>query len=308
MKKTSKPILFFGNEKIATGISTKAQIFRGLIESGYDIKALIISQKLDRYTDQLEIVRLAKASSIDIKSYSNLKQSAEEIAEYNVEAAVLAAYGKIVPQEILDIFKIGIINIHPSLLPKHRGPTPIESAILNGENSTGVSIIKLVAAMDAGPIFKQESIKISGNETKQQLADALDKLGEKLLLDCIDDILNGSLNPAEQPTEGITYDNLITKNDGIIDWQEPWVNIERKIRAYSGWPKVRFYLSDIELTLLAAHFEDKTGVPGQVITHEGSLAIFCIDGLVVIDSLIPAGTKQMSGKDFLLGYGDRVLT
>ncbi len=304
----SKQILFFGNEKLATGVTTKAQIFNGLIEAGFEIKALIIAQKLDKYSDKLEIVKLAKQNRIEVKSFASLKQSVAEIANYNVDMAVLAAYGKIVPPEVLNIFKIGIINIHPSLLPKHRGPTPIESTILNGENETGVSIMKLAADMDAGPIYKQRSIKISPNESKQAIADKLDLLGKKLLLESIEAIVAGNLTPSDQPGYGATYDKLITKEDGDINWNESWAQIDKKIRAYAGWPKARFNIGYIELTLIKAHFENRSGKNGELVKHDGSFGIYCNNGLVVVDQLIPSGAKTMSGQEFIRGYGSKIFS
>jgi methionyl-tRNA formyltransferase len=303
MQKSSRKILFFGNEKLATGIQTKASAFKGLIDSGYQIGALIISQKLDKNSYELEVVKLARANNIPVKSYGDLRQSAQEIRSFGVSTAILAAYGKIVPQEILDIFEVGIINIHPSLLPKHRGPTPIESAILAGDSITGVSIMRLAAQMDAGPIFVQESIEIESTESKQQLADRLDLLGRDMLLKNLENIMDGILKPAEQPEDLATYDKLINKEDGYLSWQEPWEQIQRKLRAYSGWPGVRFNIGKSSATLLEADFEASSGQPGKYIEHAGCLACYCQNGLVVINRLIPAGSKAMTGKEYVMGYG-----
>ncbi len=303
MQKTSRKILFFGNEKLATGIQTKAHIFRGLIDSGYQIGVLIISQRIDKNSNELEVVKLAKANDIPVKSFDNLKQSVEEIRSFGVSTAVLAAYGKIIPKEILDIFEVGIINIHPSLLPKHRGPTPIESAILAGDSSTGVSIMRLATQMDAGPIFTQESIEIGAAETKQQLADRLDLLGKDMLIKNLENIMNGLLKPTKQPSEGATYDSLINKKNGYLTWQEPWEEIQRKLRAYSVWPGVRFNVGKSPITLLEADFKAVSGLPGRYIDHNGCLACYCQNGLVIINRLIPAGSKAMTGKEYLMGYG-----
>ncbi|MHB1865142.1 MAG: methionyl-tRNA formyltransferase [Candidatus Saccharimonadales bacterium] len=302
----SKQIIFFGNEKLATGINTKARVFSSLINNDFDIKALVISQRTEASVD-LEIVKIAKLHHIDVLSLPNLKQAANKLASYKVDVAVLAAFGKIVPKDILNIFNIGIINIHPSLLPKHRGPTPIESTILNGDKQTGVSIMRLSEEMDTGPIYKQRSIDLSGKETKQQLADSLDEVGQELLLESLEDILSGKLTPTNQPIHGATYDKIITKNDGVINWQESWQTIERKIRAYAGWPKSRCTLGSKEATILEIHRENGAGKPGSIVSNEGNLGIYCQDGLVIIDKLVPSGSKPMSGKDFLLGYKNLLL-
>jgi methionyl-tRNA formyltransferase len=160
--------------------------------------------------------------------------------------------------------------------------------------------------MDSGPIYAQQAVKLSGQETKQQLADTLDELGKDLILGSIEDILEGRLKPNAQSSDGATYDKLITKEDGVINWQDPWAKIERMIRAYSIWPKTRSNISGVDITVLQAHYQDQQGNPGQHGEHEGSLAVYCQDGLVVIDQLIPAGSRPMSGKDFLLGYAKQL--
>ncbi len=302
----SRKILFFGNEKLATGVATKAQIFTGLIEAGYDIPALIISQKLDKHAEQLEIVNIAKKHAIEVKSYPSLKQSIDELKSYGVQAAVLAAYGKIVPRDVLDVFTTGIINVHPSLLPKHRGPTPLESTILDGDSKTGVSIMRLASEMDSGPIYVQQAIELTGTETKQQLADRLDELGKELVLANIEAILSGSLTPTDQNPDSATYDKLITKEDGLINWQDNWPKIERMIRAYSIWPRARANISGIDVAILNAHFIDQDGVSGTYLNLNGELSVYSADGLVVIDRLIPAGSKEMTGRDFILGYSKQI--
>ena len=308
MTKTSKPILFFGNEKLATGVDTKAHIFQWLIEANYSIRALIISQKLDSKSDNLAVVKLAKENDIEIRSFDSLKNAQQEIINFGVQAAVLAAYGKIIPKDILELFKIGIINVHPSLLPKHRGPTPIESVILNGDSETGVSIMRLSQKMDSGPIYAQRSLKLTGKESKQELADLLDELGKDILSEKLDNILNSSLNPTQQPSDNATYDTLINKQDGVLDWKDPWRIIDRKIRAYSNWPTTKSRVANKEITILEAHAEQQTGPIGKFIEYNGYLAVYCQDSLVVIDKLIPNGKKPMSSKEFIVGYSKQIFS
>ena len=301
----SKKIIFFGNEKLATGISTKAEIFSGLIEANYQIQSLIISQKNSKAIEELEIVKLARKHHIDVRSYNSLKEATDELSKFKIDTAILVAYGKIIPKETLDIFKNGIINIHPSLLPKHRGPTPIESTILNGDKKTGISIIKLDQDMDSGPIYIQQELTLQGHETKQQLADQLDLLAKQLLIANLDGIISGNIQPHDQIGEP-SYDKLLSKNDGRINWQDNWITIERKLRAFSNWPRLRFNLSGLDIVILNAHFIQKIGPPGKHVIHEGDLGIFCNDGLVIVDSLLPVGRGTMSGKDFLIGYKNKI--
>ncbi|MGC1176964.1 MAG: methionyl-tRNA formyltransferase, partial [Candidatus Saccharimonadales bacterium] len=153
MKKTSKKIVFFGNERLATGVTTEVWTLRQLLEEGYVIAAVVVAQKNtgpSRSARPLEIVALAEKHHIPVLSPEKPADIAEKLQAFGADIGVLVAYGKIVPQSVIDIFPAGIVNIHPSLLPKHRGPTPIESAILNGDEETGVSLMKLTAQMDTG--------------------------------------------------------------------------------------------------------------------------------------------------------------
>lgn len=302
----SKRILFFGNEKLATGVNTTAPIFRSLIKAGYQIEALIISQPptSDIYSEPIAL--LAKQNGIKVLNFTRLKDAIDQISRFNVETAVLAAYGKIVPQRILDLFKTGIINIHPSLLPKHRGPTPIESVILDGEKETGISIMRLVKAMDAGPIYAQGKINLTGTESKQELADKLGVLGSQLLIENLDSIINHQLIPEDQDDKNASYDKLISKDDGIINWGQTAESIVNQIRAYAFWPKSYANISNIEATIIDAHKVNSVGKPGQIYVSGKEFGIYAADGLVVIDSLIPQGKKEMSAESFLAGYKSKL--
>jgi methionyl-tRNA formyltransferase len=309
MSKMSKTILFFGNERLATGVTSDALVFRGLIDDGYKVAALVIAQKdraKSRNNREPEITEIARAHNIPVVSYAKLSESTSEIASYHAEAGVLAAYGKIVPTAVIDLFPSGIINIHPSLLPRHRGSTPIESAILDGDTETGVTIMSLAKEMDSGPVFAQAKIELEGNESKQYLANELDSLGSKLLLEHLGDILGGDLKAIPQPTEGITYDKLIAKEDSRIDWHDAAQKIEKQIRAYSLWPKARTSLNDIEITISEAHVIDGNGVPGSIYIDNKTLGVYSSDGILVLDKLMPAGKQEMTGESFIAGYRSRL--
>lgn len=305
MKKISKRIVFFGNEQLATGVTTDCQIFNGLIDAGYLIEALIISFNNPGELDNQNIVKIAKKHNIKILNLDSLKESVNIIRDLQVDVAILAAYGKIVPQVILDVFKIGIINIHPSLLPKHRGPTPIESAIISGDKETGVSIMKLVKEMDAGPIYIQASIKVEDSDSKQQIVDKLSELGKQLLLNNLEKIIIGQLVPTAQIEDQATYDKLITKEDGLINWNQTSMKIFNQVRAYAGWPRSSTTLSGLKVIVTKAHLSNNTGKPGEIFIEGNKIGVFSSDGLVLIESLIPEGKKEMSAESFLAGYRGR---
>jgi methionyl-tRNA formyltransferase len=305
----SKTILFFGNERLATGVTSSLPIFKSLLLTGYNIPAVIVSQAnltSANKNEVAEIVEEAKLNNITLLNPSRLKDIKNQLQEYGADAAVLVAYGKIIPQSIIDIFPQGIINIHPSRLPKHRGPTPIESVILAGESDTAVSIMQLSAAMDSGPIYAQQTVKLNGKETKQELADRLAIVGKELLGTYLNEILTDKLKPVEQSGDGITFDQLITKQDGNIDWSKDAEYITRQIRAYAGWPRSKTTLKDIDIIITDAHPIDIKGPIGEVFMLEGQLGVFADSGAVIIDKLVPAGKKEMDSASFLSGYRSKL--
>lgn len=301
----SKTILFFGNERLATGVTSGAPALRSLIEAGYHIPAIIIAQNpqdKSRRARRLEIEEMAIAHGIEVLSPADLKRAKTHLSQYRARAAVLVAYGKLVPQSIIDLFPRGIINIHPSLLPLHRGPTPVESVMLNGEKETGVSLMQLSEAMDAGPIYAQRSVELSGQETKQELADRLGNIGAKMLVKYLPDILSGDLDPRPQDEHEATHDLRIEKADGVLDWQKPALRLAREVRAYAGWPRSRTQIGFNKVIVTAAHSAAGDGAPGSLWIQNRQLGVYAGQGVLIIDRLIPAGKKEMSAEAFLAGY------
>lgn len=305
MKKKSKTILFFGNERLATGVTTAAPTLRGLIEAGYDVAAVVIAQNPNdksRSSRQIEIAEMAAAHKIPVVRPHDLLEAKHELATYKAEAAVLIAYGKLIPQPIIDLFPKGIINIHPSLLPLHRGSTPLESVILEGASQTGVSLMKLVAEMDAGPVYAQRKIALGGHETKQELADKLSLIGSKMVLKHLPAILDGSRKPKPQDESAATEDAHITKADSLLDWNKPAARLEREIRAYSGWPRSRSNIGWTKVVVTAARVIEGQGLIGNLYIQNKQLGVYTSQGILIIETLIPVGKKEMSGQAFLAGY------
>lgn len=272
-------VVFFGNEKLATGIDSPQPLIRNALEeAGFEIEQTIT------------------------KSLSSLQA-------HEAQIAVLAAYGKIIPRKILDEFPLGIINVHPSLLPQHRGPTPIEQTILDGETKTGVSIMRLSEKMDEGPIYKQKTLRIDGNETKENLALQLHKLGAELISEILPSIASGALPPRQQPhPDRATYSQKITKEHGQIDWRKPAINLEREIRAFSGWPRSYTTLGNTDVIIKKAHVIEATNAttPGEIIIGKDYLHIGTTEHLLGIDSIQPLGKKEMPILAFLSGYRNKL--
>jgi methionyl-tRNA formyltransferase len=299
-------LIFFGNERIATGITSPVLLLQALLAAGYPVATVVIAQAStakSRKERSLEIEAVAEAHGIPVIAPASLKDAKGDLAKFGATAGVLAAYGKIVPQEVIDTFPKGIINIHPSLLPKHRGPTPIESAILQGDKETGVSLMQLAAKMDGGPVYAQETVLLRGDETKQVLADQLVHLGANMLIQYLPDILSGKLQPTEQQDTHATYDKKIEKSEGAINWSKPALEIEREVRAYAGWPKSRATIATRDVVITKSHVVAGSGMPGTLwLDQPGQLGVYTNDGVLVIDSLIPSGKKEMTISDFLRGY------
>jgi methionyl-tRNA formyltransferase len=274
MTNKSKTLVFFGNEKLATGIpQPKRRILEAVQKAGFNVEQLVT------------------------KDLSQLNPHKSQLA-------VLAAYGQIIPQKILDEFPLGIINVHPSLLPAYRGPTPIEQAILDGATKTGVSIMQLTAKMDEGPIYKQKTIHLTGQESKIELTNKLQCIGAELIVEALTKIFDVNLKPRQQPHPiRATYSKKIFKKDGAINWKNTAIQIERKIRAYLGWPGSYTVLNNINVTLLSAKVTDDQLMPGKIkITTKKELLVGTKKGSLSLLQLQPSGKNKMSAADFINGY------
>lgn len=299
------PIVFFGNERLATGVTTTAPTLQRLLENGYDVKAVVVHNEptVSRKQRTQEVVILAEHNHIPVLAPDRLRDIEDELKSYQATVGVLAAFGKIVPQSIIDIFPAGIVNIHPSLLPLHRGPTPLESVMLDGSPKTGVSLMQLVKEMDAGPVYAYSEYELTGTESKQELADDLGSLGASMLTTLLPRIITGEVAGMPQDESNATYDKLITKEAGILDWHKPAEQLEREIRAYAEWPKCRTILGEHAVIVTSAHTEAGTGTPGKIWRSEKQLGVHCADGVLVLDQLKPAGKGEMTAEAFLNGYG-----
>lgn len=304
MKKILKTVIFFGNERLATAVGTSTPTLNALVQSGYNVAAIVTnnSPANSRSNRKLEVEEFATDHNIPLLMPKRILEIQNQLKEYNATIGILVAYGKIVPQEIIDLFPNGIINIHPSLLPLHRGPSPIESVILDGSISTGVSIMKLVKAMDAGPVYIQNHLKLNRKETKQELADTLAAMGAKMIIEILPKIISGDVAAKPQKEIGVSYDSLITKDAGRIDWKKPAKIIEREIRAFIGWPGSHTTLGDKDIIITKAHILIDSGNPGTYYFDNKQLTFYTGKGALAIEKLKPAGKTEMNIKQFLAGY------
>jgi methionyl-tRNA formyltransferase len=293
----SKKLIFFGNERLATGIKhTDTPTLKILIKEGYEVVAVIsnFATGRSRNARELEIAKVANENNIPVLLPTHVRDIKDDIKNLNADFGVLVAYGRIIPEDIIKIFPHGIINIHPSLLPKYRGPTPIEQAILDGAEITGTSIMRLVTEMDAGPVYAQSKISLNGNESKDELANKQLEIGSRLLIDNLPSILDSSLSPAAQDNSKATYTKLLNKTDGIISWDNPAEIIQRQIRAFAGYPKSRTDLLNRSVVITKSRVaQDK---------DDGELVMRCQPGWLEITELTAPSGRSMSGAEFLRGY------
>ena len=231
--------------------------------------------------------------------------------ELTPDVAVVAAYGKIISPEALTIPHLGFVNIHPSLLPKYRGPSPIHAAIANGDAETGVTLMLLDAEVDHGPIITQERIPLFPTATRSALERELAQRGAALLERVLPEYIAGRIAPQPQDHERATTTPLLSRAHGRIDWREPAEVIERKVRAYVGWPGAWCALPDGKrLKILRASLGDSTDAAPRAITpHGDAFTVACGDHrALVLDDVQPEGGSAMSGAEFLRGYrGPRAL-
>jgi methionyl-tRNA formyltransferase len=295
MSKSSK-LVFFGNERLATAATTLTPTLRALISAGYEIEAVVTSHidAISRQKRDLEISPIAQAHNIPLILAENKASMIEKLKDHKTEAAILVAFGQIIPTEVINFFPKGIINIHPSLLPALRGPTPVETAILEGFNETGVSLMQIASRMDSGPVYAQEKVALKGSETKFDLAQKLNAIGAELLLKNLARILDGSLEPHEQDNAKASYTQLLKKEDGLIRWEKPAEQIEKEVRAYLGWPKSKSTIFGHEVVITKARIaKDK---------NDGGLVMECSPGWLEIEELIAPSGRKITGTEFLRGY------
>ncbi len=303
-------IIFFGNERLATGVTTTAPTLHALIKAGYDVACVVSHHEAatSRKQRDLEVAMVAGEYGIPVLLPNKPQEIIDDLKAFHADIGVLVAYGKIVPETVIDIFPKGIINVHPSALPHHRGPTPLESVILSGETTTAVSVMKLVKAMDAGPVYAQTPVTLTGSETKQELADHLLSVGSQMILDALPRILSGEAEANPQKDADATFDQLIKKQDGVIDWNTSAEQLERQVRAYTVWPKSSTTIGGIDLVVTKARVLNESNACGMAKVLDKNLVIGCGEDSLVIEALIPAGKNEMTGQAFIAGYGSKLLS
>lgn len=307
-------IIFWGTPEFAL------PSLEALIKHGYKIAAVVTNP--DEPAGRKNILTsppvkvLAKKHKIPVFQPTSLKDPNFKKEVPEADLYVVAAYGKIIPKEIIDLPKYGSLNVHPSLLPRWRGPSPIQYTILQSDIETGVTIMKMDELMDHGPIVAQQRLGITNDKlqmtkiTYQELHDQLAKFGADLLLETLPKWLRGEITPIPQDDAQATYSKILKKDDGRIDWEKSAEEIERMVRAFNPWPGTWTLWptgeSIYRIRIEEADFIDSEpprGSPGYVWKNEKRPLLVKTDhGSLVVLKLTPGGKKTLEVKSFLHGY------
>lgn len=250
---------------------------------------------------------LALEHGIKVLQFNKIRlEGVEELKNLNADIMISCAYGQILSQEIIDIAPHGIINVHGSLLPKYRGASPIQQAVIDGESETGITIMQTEAGIDTGDILSVVKTKISDDETAGELFDRLSYLGGELLIETLDKIEQGKITPIKQDDSKATHVSMIKKEDGLIDFTKPAVVIFNKIRGMNPWPVAYARLNGKMLKIFKSEVvlvNAENAKEGEVVFADKNLGLVvkCGQGFLKITELQLEGGKRMSSHDFLLG-------
>lgn len=300
-------IVFMGTPEFAVPSLT------ALLDAGYDVVGVLTKadQPAGRgqQIEQSPVKRLALARGVSVQQPRTLRSATAqaELAALVPDVIVVAAYGLILPQTVLDLPRHGCVNVHGSLLPRHRGAAPIAAAILAGDTEAGITMMLMDAGVDTGPMLASAAIPLAPDDTTSSLTVKLAHLGADLLLRTLPGWLSGDIAPQPQLEAGATYAPRITKEAGQIDWTEPAAVIERRVRAYQAWPSAYTTWNGQRLKVLRARVGDseqalRAGAQGTVIAGPGDAAgVMTGAGVLWLEEVQLAGKRAMRLPAFLQG-------
>ena len=292
-------IIFMGTPDFAV------KILNSIIDSKHNLLAVYTqSPKKSNRGQKINISSVQDFSEKkQIKVRTPQKLDLEEkmfIQKLKPDVVIVVAYGKLIPPEILDIKNIKFINVHASLLPRWRGAAPIQRSIMEMDKETGISIMKIIPELDAGPYMIQEKIKIEKSDNFKSLSDKLAILGSSLTIKALDLIENNTFNFKEQDNAAATYAKKVDKNETEIKWNLPAKNLIAKINGLSPYPGVWFKHQDVRIKILKAIEIDQSGEIGEIL--DNNLTVACKENAIQILSVQKAGKKILNTKEFLSGY------
>ena len=303
MTKTSATFVFFGSGPVA------AASLR-LLAADFAIEAVTTKPRAPHHRGEVPVLAVAEELGLKVYTVSNKRELDELFAKKPVRSqlGILIDFGIIVSRAVIDYFPLGIVNSHFSVLPEWRGADPITFAILNGQATTGVSLMQLVAAMDEGPLLAYGEYDLPPDITTPELTEHLINFSHMLLQRTIPKYLADGKPGEPQSVTGraVSYSRKLTKADSLLDWHKPAAQLEREIRAFLDWPKSRATLGDTPVIITHAHAVPAStpgAQPGDIETlKQGVIMVACGSDYLCIDRLKPAGKPEMTARAFLAGY------
>ncbi|MBI2228598.1 MAG: methionyl-tRNA formyltransferase [Deltaproteobacteria bacterium] len=306
------PIVFMGTP--ATAAATLEQLFRGP-----DRIVGVVTQP-DRPTGRGQktapspVRKVAESHGVPVVAPEKIRppEFLDTLRNWRPEIIVVVAYGRILPKTILELAPQGCLNVHYSLLPKYRGAAPAAWTIINGEPIAGVTTMRLVEKMDAGPVYLQESIAVAPDETSGSLQTKLTLIGSRLLLETLRQLKEGGLQPREQDESAVTFAPMLKKEDGLIDWGQSAVAIERRVRGFDPWPGAYTHIGNKLLKIHRAKVlpADGKGNPGEVVRADvGGFWVATGAGIIGLEEVQLENKRRLPGTEFIkgarIGSGDR---
>jgi methionyl-tRNA formyltransferase len=281
-------------------------VLAALIEAGHEIACVYSQPPRPAGRGQKErrssVHTFADDKGLSVRTPATLKSEQDQTGfrALEADAAVVVAYGLMLPAAVIDALRLGCLNVHGSLLPRWRGAAPIQRAIMAGDTETGISIMQIDAGLDTGAVLMAEKITISGQTTAQDLHDALADMGARLMLKTLAGLEARILSPAPQPEDGVTYAAKLSRDEGRLDWSRPAADLERQVRALNPWPGVWFEFDGERIKVLAAGVEEGDAAPG--VTVDDRLGVACGSGVLRLWRVCRAGKSPQDAAAFVRGF------
>lgn len=280
-----------------------------IIEKGYKVEAVFTQPDKPKgrgHKMQMSPVKeVALEYNIPVYQPQTLRNNEEILGvlkDIAPDMIVVAAYGKILPESVLNIPKYGSINVHGSLLPKYRGAAPIQWAVLNGDKVTGVTIMYMGLGMDTGDMISKREMIIGDNETAGELFDRMSEVGAELLVDTIPDIVNGTAKREKQDESLVVHAPMINKEMGVMNFENSAEHIFNQVRGLNPWPSAYTSLSGKKMKVFTCRVINKQGKPGLAFVNDGKLSVYCGENALELLEIQPENGKRMLSSSYLLGH------
>lgn len=248
----------------------------------------------------------ALAAGIPVIQPPKIRHAVAELAAFNADVAVVVAYGQILSRAVLDVPRLACLNIHASLLPRHRGAAPIQAAIRDGDTESGITIMFMDEGLDTGDILLMQRLPITANDTGGSLHDKLAQLAPSALEPALDLIASGTAPREKQDESRVTHVRKLSRQDGRIDWSKPAIELDRLVRAFTPWPGTACLLNGVQMKIHSVHVvasADACAAPGTIVSADAQgIVVSCGTGLLALTEVQAEGGKRLPAADFLRGH------